>query len=280
MDSIDLQKENIVTLSDITSDNPSNIPSSIYFGGAGFGAAFYAGVYSAMVEKWGPDFYKHTILFGDSAGAIFSVGIALGKTPECLNEMFRTFCMNTKKEGVIGNVNLLMERGIRDMIGDDMMAYKRIENRCFIGSTSFFFKHVWQSSFESNEDLIRHMMYSCNIPIYFVKTPIMHMCKKIDGAGSFHYRDLPNANSTLCVRVVDERADVWFTARDLGIIECYKPIVGNTYDEFFNHGRESMLNWNGKFNQKVDSIVPIRMGLVFLLWITYAIDQLECIRID
>lgn len=65
------------SLSESPAKIPSDIPLSIYFGGAGFGAVFYAGVYSAMVEKWGKDFYKHTVLLGDSAGAIFAVGIAL-----------------------------------------------------------------------------------------------------------------------------------------------------------------------------------------------------------
>ena len=247
--SIDLQRDNMVTLSNNSSDNPSdnpsdtpsNIPSAIYFGGAGFGASFYVGVYSVMVEKWGKDFYKNCIMFGDSAGAIIAVGIALGKSPDFLNEMFRTFCMNNEKGGVIGKVNLLVEAGIRDMFGDDTMAYKRIENRCFIGSTSFFFTHVWQTSFESNEDLIRHMLHACNIPIYFGKNQLMDLYT-VDGARSFNYRDLPNANSTLCVRITDDSADIYFTGRPLGMFECYMPIVGDKYDELFHHGRESMQN--------------------------------------
>ena len=43
-------------------------PPTIYFGGCAFGAAFYIGVHKALVELWGADFYKRSLIAGGSAG--------------------------------------------------------------------------------------------------------------------------------------------------------------------------------------------------------------------
>jgi patatin-like phospholipase/acyl hydrolase len=64
-------------------------PSSIYFGGCAFGAAFYVGVVEAMVDMWGKDFHKDVLFSGDSVGSIFAVGLALGKSPQYLDNLYR-----------------------------------------------------------------------------------------------------------------------------------------------------------------------------------------------
>ncbi|CAN0349626.1 unnamed protein product, partial [Ectocarpus fasciculatus] len=158
-------------------------PSSFYFGGCAFAAAFYAGAYKAMVQKWGENFQEHCIFLGDSAGAVFAVGIALGKPPQLLDDIYRSFVMKTDKNGTIGKVNIFMEESIRQLLGNDETAYKRIENRCFIGTTSFFAKHSWTTVFDSNEDLISTMLHSCRIPLYFRRNQILDMCR-VDGAYS------------------------------------------------------------------------------------------------
>ena len=47
------------------------------------GCGFYVGVHKAMETRWGKLFYeKLSSVHGDSAGCIFAMGIALGKTAE------------------------------------------------------------------------------------------------------------------------------------------------------------------------------------------------------
>jgi len=57
---------------------PAPLPASIYFGGCAFGAAFYVGVYRALADMYGDDFYTRTLIAGDSGGSIFAVGVTLG----------------------------------------------------------------------------------------------------------------------------------------------------------------------------------------------------------
>jgi predicted acylesterase/phospholipase RssA len=128
-------------------DDKGNIPlpPSIYFGGCCFGAAFYVGVYKAMVELWGEDFYKKINISGGSAGTIFAVGIALGKSPEALDSLYRKVAENTNKYGPVYYASRFMTEGLRDLL-DDPKAHRILEGRCMIGTTSCFATHRWSVS--------------------------------------------------------------------------------------------------------------------------------------
>jgi hypothetical protein len=138
----------------MSSDPSQRIPPSIYFGGCCFGAAFYIGVHKAMVEKWGKDFYKHCLIGGGSAGTIFAVGLALGKSPEYMDKLYSKVAIQAKKFGPIYYASVFMTSGLEEMLADDPTAYKKLEGRCCFGTTSFFSRHRWHLSFESNDDLI------------------------------------------------------------------------------------------------------------------------------
>lgn len=181
--------------------------------------------------------------------------------------------MNTDRQGGLGSVHLFVEEGIREMFGDDLTVYQKIENRCFIGSTSFFLKHKWQSTFENNEDLIRHMLHSCQIPVFFGNTPQMDV-HTLDGSYSFYYNDLPHGNSTLCICVVDDVAEIAMSTRYENMVECYTPIVGEKYDAYFNEGKQRMQVWDGNYNQKVGKKKTPYARILFL-WTAYAIERLH-----
>ena len=138
----------------MSSDPSQRIPPSIYFGGCCFGAAFYIGVHKAMVEKWGKDFYKHCLIGGGSAGTIFAVGLALGKSPEYMDKLYSKVAIQAKKFGPIYYASVFMTSGLEEMLAEDPTAYKKLEGRCCFGTTSFFSRHRWHLSFESNDDLI------------------------------------------------------------------------------------------------------------------------------
>jgi hypothetical protein len=253
----------------IDSRDDSTLPKSIYFGGSAFGSAFYSGVYKAMVQKWGPNFFENCIFLGDSAGSVWAMGIALGRSPDLLDELFRAFVMKTYTNGTFGKVNFFMEESVRQIIGDDETAYKRLENRCFIGTTSFFDKHSWTHSFESNEHLICTLLHSCRIPLYFGKNNMLTQCK-IDGAYSLSFKDLPNGNSTLFIRTDDSVADITCTTI---FLETFWPIIGAHYDELSRKGENSMLSWNGTYVKK-DSKQNPHYGIMFVLWCMYAVESI------
>lgn len=63
------------------------IPTSFFFSFRGCG--FYVGVHKAMETRWGKLFYeKLSSVHGDSAGCIFAMGIALGKTAEQVTTLY------------------------------------------------------------------------------------------------------------------------------------------------------------------------------------------------
>ncbi len=252
----------------IDSHDDSTCPKSIYFGGGAFGSAFYSGVYKAMVQKWGPNFFENCIFLGDSAGSVWAMGIALGRSPEVLDKLFRAFCMKTHTNGTFGKVNLFMEESIRQIIGDDETAYKRLDNRCFIGTTSFFDKHTWTHSFENNEHLICTLLHSCRIPLYFGKNEMLNQIK-IDGADSLCFKDLPHGNLTLFIKPDDPTADI--TCSTIGA-ETLLPIIGDCYDEIFRKGENSMLSWNGTYIKK-DTRQNPHYGVIFVLWSMYAVES-------
>ena len=72
-----------------------------------------------MVEMWGPDFYEHMILSGGSAGTIFAVGIALGKSPEFLNDMYETVAQQSNDYGPFGTSSIFTERAVRARLLSD-----------------------------------------------------------------------------------------------------------------------------------------------------------------
>ena len=138
----------------MSANSSSSVPPSIYFGGCCFGAAFYVGVHKAMVEKWGEDFYKHCVVGGGSAGTIFAVGLALGKSPEYMDKLYSKVAEQSKSYGPIYYASVFMTKGLEEMFIDDPTAYKKLEGRCCFGTTSFFSRHRWHLSWENNDDLL------------------------------------------------------------------------------------------------------------------------------
>ena len=75
------------------------------------------GVYKAMVDKWGPDFYKSTLICGGSAGAITAVAISLGKTPEVLAQLYTYVAKKALSRGYYYRPSDFLEDSLRKMIG-------------------------------------------------------------------------------------------------------------------------------------------------------------------
>ena len=104
------------------------------------------------MELWGDDFYKKINISGGSAGTIFAVGIALGKSPEALDSLYRKVAENTNKYGPVYYASRFMTEGLRDLL-DDPKAHRTLEGRCMIGTTSCFATHRWSVSLSNK---IRH----------------------------------------------------------------------------------------------------------------------------
>jgi len=139
-----------------------------------------------MREKWGSDFYKKMLHSGGSAGTVFAVALALGKSPEYMNHLYSRVAINTRKYSVpIYYGSYFLEVALHDLIMSDPFAYKKLEGRCCFGTTSFFATHRWHVSWESNDDLIACIQASYNIPIYCKRCVGIKDVVVVDGAYGF-----------------------------------------------------------------------------------------------
>ncbi len=246
------------------------IPPSIYFGGCAFGAAFYVGVIQAMCERWGPDFYKKTMLCGGSAGTIFAIALALGNTPRQINHLYRTVAEKAAKHGTVIYASVFLEEALRELMYDNPMAFKLLEGRCCFGTTQFFSKHNWHISWMDNEDLVETACGSCHIPFYCQRNFGIKEALIVDGAYGFAGKDLPHGNNTLYVGI-DPNAEI---TRGFTYSQMMFPMVSKDYEDCAQSGYDAFMAWDGTlYDYKVQRRRPNNEMLV-ILWTTKFFEYL------
>lgn len=172
------------------------------------------------MEMWGPNFHENMIISGGSAGTVFAVGIALGKPPAELNEMYKLVAQQSHTHGPFGTSSIFTERAIRQyFLNDDPLAFKKLEGKCCFGTTAFFSKHRWHVSWEDNEDLMTSMEASYNIPFYCQKIKALRGDIVLDGAYGFAGIDLPHGDDTLYVGI-DPHAEITRSFTNDEMVSC------------------------------------------------------------
>jgi len=242
---------------------------SLYFGGCCFGAAFYVGVYKALWELYGPDFMQDMKISGGSAGTIFAIGIALRKSPEYMDALYRKVAARSHASGPVYNpfyhtgASVFMEEGLRDML-DDPLAFKKIEGICYFGTTRFYDKHTWHMSWESNEDLVDCCQSSYHIPFYCHRNKPIKGVEVVDGAYGFSGLDLLHGDDTLYIGI-DPHAEI---TRSFTNNEMFFPAVGKDYDDMVDSGYKAMLKFavDGEMIKKVGHRIPNYPALK-VLWV-------------
>jgi hypothetical protein len=252
----------------LATHNDVPLPPSIYFGGCAFGAAFYIGVHKAMVERWGEDFWKHTVFGGGSAGTVFAIGMALGKDPTYLDNLYRRIAEKSLEFGPVYYGSIFTIKYVREMIEEDPTAYKKLEGRCCFGTTEFFSKHRWHLSWENNDDLMECIKASFHIPFYCHYIRPLRGVEVVDGAYGFAGEDLLHGDQTLYVGI-DPHAEITRTFTNQ---EMFFPPAGKAYDDMVDSGYEAMMAWKGDMISKVGNRRPNYEAL-YVLWF------LKCIEI-
>jgi hypothetical protein len=244
--------------------NSIPIPPSIYFGGCAWGSSFYVGVFQAMVDVWGPDFYQKTLLCGGSAGTMFALGIATGKSPAYMDNLYVTVANKSKIYGSFYYGSLFMEEALREIV-EDPLSYKLLEGRCCIATTAFFARHRWHISWKDNEDLIECSKASCHIPFYCQKNRGLKGTIVVDGAYGFAGDNLPHGDESLYVGI-DSHAEITRHFTNKQMLVCSH---GQEYEEIVASGYEAFMKWvhekEGVMNKKVNHRVPNYEAL-YLLW--------------
>lgn len=255
-------------------------PISLYFGGCCWGAAFYVGAYRAMYERWGADFRHKTLITGDSAGSIFAVGVALGRTPDEMDEMYQTMSEISLTHGVIGKCATFMENYLRELLLDHPNAYLELQGRCRFGTTVFPFTHQWHEKWESNEQLLAEMRCSFHVPVYCSRVPPLRQGGYVvDGAYGIAGHDLPHGDQTLFIGI-DPHAEV---TRLFTFMQMFYPALGKPYDDIAQSGYDAMMAWDGEYLVKVGSRTA-NYSALYVLWalkfVEIIIDILEFLLIS
>ncbi len=214
-----------------------------------------------MVERWGPDFYKKTHFSGGSAGTIFAIGVALGKSPKYLDKVYRTVAEKSLKYGPIYNASVFMTDAMT-MLLDDPMAFKSLEGRCCFGTTEFFSKHRWHVSWADNDDVVSCVQASFHIPFYCQLNKGVKGIHVVDGAYGFSGLNLPHGDATLYVGI-DPHAEI---TRSFTYWQMFFPAVGQDYDDMVLSGYEAFRRWDGRsMIHKVNSRTP-NYSALYVLW--------------
>jgi len=226
------------------------------------------GVHKALVELYGPDFMDDMKISGGSAGTIFAVGIALRKSPEYMDDLYRRVAAKSHASGPFYNpfshtgASVFMEEGLRDMLASDPRAYKKIEGVCYFGTTRFYDKHTWHASWESNEDLIEGVQSSYHIPFYCHRNKPIKGVEVVDGAYGFSGIDLLHGDDTLYIGI-DPHAEI---TRHFTYTEMFYPAVGKAYDDMVETGYQAMMSFDGKMIKKVGKRIP-NYAALRVLWV-------------
>eukprot|EP01033_Poteriospumella_lacustris_P009843 gene9843-7046_t len=236
------------------------LPPSIYFGGCAFGAAFYIGVYEAMVERWGQDFYKRVLLGGGSVGCIFAIAIGLGLKPKELKRIYQGVAEKCVRHGAVHYGSVFMEECVREMLAHPL-DFKRLEGRLCLGATYFFSRHRWHVSWVDNEDLVACVRRSCHIPFYCQRDDGLRGELVVDGAYGFSGTDLPHGDATLYVGI-DPHAEI---TRTLENRQMMAPVVGEEFEAIVRSGYDQFMRWDGQLNRKVHHRLPNYQAL-YVLW--------------
>ena len=221
-----------------------------------------------MWDRWGPNFRDNCLITGDSAGSIFACGMALGRTPVQMDELYCNMSNLSVTYGIIGKCSIFMDNCMREMLQDYPNAYLDLQGKFRFGTTIFPFTHVWHSEWKNNEQLVSELRNSYHVPLYCNRIPPISHGYVLDGAYGFAGHDLPHENETLFVGI-DPHAEI---TRGFTFNQMFYPSVGQEYTQISQSGYEALMQWDGSLLRKVGSRIPNYQALV-VLWI------LKCIEI-
>jgi hypothetical protein len=105
------------------------------------------GVFQAMVDTWGPQFYTNTKIYGGSSGTVIALGITTGKTPEFMDALYQSIAIKTKYTGSSLFGSFFYEQALRGIVRDSQ-DYKLIENRCYFSTNGFFANLRWHTAWK------------------------------------------------------------------------------------------------------------------------------------
>jgi hypothetical protein len=182
--------------------------------------AFYVGVCHAFEDEFGVGFGKHIDCWGDSAGALTALIVALGlpwtfmeKVYLRLAEAMAAHPVTSFRISDVHNEALDTVFAAADVsfgMDREELVDQVLRGRLHIGVTEFFAKHHWYQ-YTGLDDLINGLHGSFHIPVYCRKLARREGRWLVDGAFTFRPdQDLPlQGATTVTVGVDGPASDCW-----------------------------------------------------------------------
>ena len=219
------------------------------------------GVAQAMREKWGDKFHENIMFCGGSAGTVTAVMLSLGKTHEDLAIMYKYCARKTNSRGFYYRPSEFLTECIEKIVRESSDTYKILQGKCCFGTTAFFSHHRWHMNWADNDDLLKSIIGSYNIPVYCSKSDAIYGFEVVDGAYGVAGTDFPHGNETLFVGI-DPLAEI---GRSLTYHQMLIPSEGQEYEDLVASGYSAFMNWDGQMKDKVGQRIPNYPALC-LLW--------------
>ena len=127
------------------------------------------GAIRALEERYGCGFSKNVLITGDSAGSLVSLALALEMSVDCLAKEYKVLLDKAREVGVIGKGDIAVSYFLDRMIArqpSEKAALAKINGRLRIGYTTFPFRHVWCTYWETIEELKSDFLKSVHVPLY------------------------------------------------------------------------------------------------------------------
>jgi len=203
----------------------------IYFGGCCWGAAFYIGAYRWLWETYGPHMTENGLCFtGDSAGSVVALFMGAGMHPDKLERIYKS--VGERSAATQPWYNATQHTGSSvytvevikaEVLDCDPQAYQKLQGKFYCGSTEYFDRHRWHTSWASNADLLDTLRGSIHIPFY-CHSQAGPLCGSncVDGAYGFAGADLLYGDRTLFIGI-DPHAEV---TRSFTNAEMLYPALG------------------------------------------------------
>ena len=242
---------------------------TISLSGASWGCLFYIGFYKGLIKEYKDEnIGKKINIYGNSAGALIALGIALGYSVSNIEDIYKYLSSQAIENGVMGKMTIYHENCLNKFL-KNKTDYLLVNNRLHVGITTKS-GHIFINQFTSNEHLKHILHCSFYVPFYCTYKAIYNGEQVIDGSIGFNYESL--SRNIISVGVSDN-FDYDISIK-LPTSVCYKPIINDNYNKIFNQGYNQTLKYLKKNKRKINKFQPKFLNLnVKQLFITAKISS-------
>lgn len=234
------------------------------------------GAFRALEERYGTDFRKNLLITGDSAGSLFCLALALDISVDTIAVEYQILLENARNVGAIGKgdctVDLFLERMIAKQ-PSEKAALAKLNGRLHIGYTSFPYRHVWCTYWETIDELKADFYKSAHVPLYsggrWLHDPFLPFI--VDGSCSAHGECFAHGDETLCIGV-NEPFDINIPAS--WPEKIYPPSL-EEYEVLHDRGYNKVKEWDGKLVPKIGRKHP-NYKVFPVFWFLRIVEQLFC----